>query len=286
MFVIPFLFSLQILFFSPLFAGDIDVHHSASFPEKRHFEMLKNSFKIKSVRPFPRIEKPKESSWGGHLSAQNFKTNAEKAELFNHQKSVRTVLKNLPAGHTSSLQKLEIKNEKHVSRGMANSKKVILNTGNIDTQNELMAVFIHELGHIVDLGKMKGKDGKKTLFYDGKIPVLSDDDSLGFYRISWKDAKNRKKDSDWKDFITGYAMTNPFEDFAEHYLFYRLHGEKFRSAQKYSKVLAKKYAFLKDKVFNGKEFQIEKVVQNPFVPGVMWDATLMDYQIRDLIAAN
>lgn len=221
----------------------------------------------------PRSTKP----WDGHFAAKNFDKPAEKNSLATIKKNLRKVVIGLPKDHTAALKSLEIRNERHVSRGLANSKKIILNTGNIDTEAELKAVFVHELGHVVDLGRLKGYNQTLSEFRDGTRKIYTDDPSVQFYRLSWKDSSTRHRGSSRYDFISEYGMTTPFEDFAESYLFYRLHGAKFRAATKKSAVLAQKYNFLKNQVFAGQEFQTDEQVDH-YVPGLIWDATLLSHR--------
>ena len=244
------------------------------------------ALRTRKIRPFPRIDRVNNERWSGHLSATNFHTDSDKKSLINYKKSIQTVIKGMPSKHTEHLQELEIRNESHFSRGMANSKKMIIHTGTIDTEKELMAIFLHELGHVVDLGLLKSSEkGRVTNFYDGTTPILSDDPSLKYYRISWKNAETRKKHTERKDFISGYSMTNPFEDFSEHYLFYRLHGDKFRYAAKHSTILKEKYNFFRYQVFEGQEFQTTKGDER-FLPGLIWDTTLVDFDKSDLLVSG
>jgi hypothetical protein len=159
---------------------------------------------------------------------------------------------------------------------MANSQMMILNTESIRSDEELKAVFTHEMGHIVDLGMLKSNSYTKTLFWTSGTQVFANDPSLDFYHLSWVDYKTKSPLAVRSDFVSGYAMTSPFEDFAESYLFYRLHGEKFRQVATYSQVLAAKYEFLKKSVFNGEEFQTKKAEQG-FLHNLIWDATLVRF---------
>ncbi len=232
-----------------------------------------------STRPFPVV---RDIPWGGHFSAKNFKTPSDKTELSQIKKSIRTAVVNLPKEHVSILQNLEVKKERNVSRGMANRQKMILHTDSIDSNKELISVFVHEMGHLVDLGFFVGTRGISTSFRDVKKIVLSDDRSLRFYRLSWVSSKRRKTLAVRADFVSGYAMTDVFEDFAESYLFYRIHGEKFRLVMQESKILVSKYNFMKDVVFNGVEFQINK--ETDFVSNMIFDATLVQFEIGDFVA--
>lgn len=221
--------------------------------------------------------KAPQKRWDGHFSSKDFSTSEEKVELKNIKKIIGTTLVSLPKEHTQALQSLEIRNKSHVSRGMANSKKMILHVGSVEDDQELAAVFTHEMGHVVDLGVLKGAHGSASKFTDNSQAILSDDLSVAFYELSWKNQDTRYKNASKNDFVSGYAMANAFEDFAESYIFYRLHGEKFRMATQKSKVLQAKYDFLKKFVFANEEFQLDKDMPATFVSGLIWDTTLLDF---------
>jgi hypothetical protein len=211
--------------------------------------------------------------WTGHFAATNFKqTQTDRLRLSFAKKEIRETILALPKWHTDALNTLEIRNESNVSRGLSSAKKIILHTNSIESSDELKSVFIHEMGHIVDLGAITGKRGNRTNFKDGNTPVLSDDLSVKFYEISWKNTTNTKQNSKRTDFVSGYAQTDCFEDFAESYLFYRLHGENFRAAAQNSSLLQNKYNFLKQYVFGNTEFGLEKI--NVAIEPI-FDATLL-----------
>lgn len=211
--------------------------------------------------------------WTGHFAAKNFRqTQTDRLRLSFAKKEIRETILALPKWHTDALNTLEIRNEANVSRGLSSAKKIILHTNSIESSDELQSVFVHEMGHIVDLGAITGKKGNRTRFKDGNTPVLSDDLSLKFYTISWTSASTQKRNSKRADFVSGYAQTDCFEDFAESYLFYRLHGENFRALAKSSSLLQSKYNFMKQYAFGDTEFGLEK--ENKAIDPV-FDATLI-----------
>jgi len=250
---------------------DVKMHEASRKNPTKKFVVNINEKESKTTIP-----------WNGHFAANNFRTKSSQKELKKIKDILRKTISNLPKKHTEILDRLEVKNQEHVSRGMANGHKMILNVGTIESEEELAAIFLHEMGHVVDLGYFKGnyKTGKSE-FYDGKKPIYKDDRSLAFYRLSWKNALARKKHSKRSDFVSGYGMSDPFEDFSEHYIFYRLHGEKFRSLAKKSKTLQKKYNFMRYNVFAMEEYQTEKVINNGF-GGDIWDTTLVSYEIKEI----
>jgi len=246
--------------------------------ESVHFVARRPIF-IKKTRPFPLV---RNNFWGGKFSARNFSGKSGQIKLSRVKQSLKTAMKSLPAGHLRGLKTIEIRNQTHFSRGMGNGEKIILHTKSIESKKELLAVFLHELGHVVDLGMLFGKSDKKSEFRDGKNAIFSNDPSIEFYKISWEREKIRQKSSNRADFVSGYAMTDCFEDFAESYLFFRLHGEKFRVRATKSAKLRAKYDFLRDRVFGGREFQLKKRDGGFLSRGnFIFDATLIDFSMRD-----
>jgi hypothetical protein len=222
-------------------------------------------------------------NWQGHFSAKNFTSNQEKQELISIQNSLSCTLASLPKQHVNLLKSLEIRNKYHVSRGMANSEKIILHIKSIENNKELAAVTIHELAHIVDIGGFKGTpQAGESSFIDGNTPIYNNDLSVLFYKLSWQNTNTKKFRISSRDFVSGYASSDPFEDFAETYLFFRLHGEKFRKIKNRSVVLQQKYDFMQRFVFK-REFELNKPVSIN-TQGIKnnWDTTLLNFNDRDL----
>lgn len=165
----------------------------------------------------------------------------------------------LPEEHRIHLKHLTLYFTETGTRGMAGGNTMILRCSNV-TKEELVSVFIHEMGHIIDTGKMNGrKKAGKSKFKDFDRAIYNDDLSLEFYKLSWIDDKTLKKSSKKQDFVSGYAMSDPFEDFAETYNYYILHNQDFKILAKYNKVLKYKYEFMKNSVFNGQKYSVSDV---------------------------
>jgi len=264
-----FLFSVLTFFQTSVDIPTADNLHKSANNYRRQ------SLAVKQIHPFPKTFSL-ENDWQGHFSAKNFRFKQEDQLKLNETKKVlESAMAILPKKHLDALENLEVRNIYHPSRGMANKEKLILHIPAIENKEELTAVFIHEMGHIVDLGMINSINGGATEFYDNDKPIFSKDQSIQFYRLSWQTSYTLKPTAKREDFVSGYAMTEAFEDFAESYLFYRLHGEKFRKIMEGSKVLHQKYDFLKNVVFAGQEFQNNKECAN-FVQNFLWDATLLE----------
>ncbi len=129
----------------------------------------------------------------------------------------------------------------------------------IPSDSEFLKVFVHELGHVVDLHFLM----KKT---------FSSDPSDEFYAISWIDYNQKKKGMNVDDFVSGYALTNKYEDFAESFAFYVFHNDEFKRRASKNASLARKYNFLADNVFASAEFQGTSF-EAKSVPSYIWDTT-------------
>lgn len=127
---------------------------------------------------------------------------------------------------------------------------------------EALSVSIHEFWHFLDLYILK-KWVFKDLSYD-------------FYEISWDERNILKINSKKEDFVSGYAMTNMYEDFAESFNFYILHNYEFQKRAKESEKLQKKYDFFKKYVFIKQEF-ITDEYSFPITEKFIWDTTKQDF---------
>jgi hypothetical protein len=175
-------------------------------------------------------------------------------------------------------------------RGLGGGSTIILRCQNI-ADRELVSVLVHELGHIQDTGVMNGNFwAGKSSFMDGAAPVYLDDPSLEFYRISFLDESTRKSTATDSDFVTGYAKTDPFEDFAETYNFYLLQGPAFREMLEESQSLQKKYDFMREVVFAGQEFDYSLPLIGAVRPGNglkngrNYDSTVLEFDLKKFLA--
>ena len=195
---------------------------------------------------------------------------------------VYRTLKSLPSEPVKHLKNLTLYFSDTGRRGLGGGDTIILRCQNV-TDEELVGVLVHEIGHIMDTGVMKGtRDTGISSFMDGAKPVYEDDPSLNFYRLGWADEKTVRWNVTDKDFVSGYAMTDPYEDFAETYAFYILHGNEFRELMQHNDILKKKYTFLKTRVFDGKEYFNGK--DETEADERHYDVTVLPYDITKFFA--
>lgn len=132
---------------------------------------------------------------------------------------------------------------------------------------EALSVSIHEFWHFYDIYILQ-----KWVFKD-----LSDD----FYRISWDERNILKNWVKIEDFVSGYAMTNMYEDFAESFNFYVLHNKDFEIKAKFSPKLQQKYDYFKKYIFTNNEFVTDEFYI-PIKEKNIWDTTKQDFDFEKL----
>lgn len=194
------------------------------------------------------------------------------------------VLRKLPYEHTETLKNIVLDYDPKAHRGLGGKSLIILRAVNM-SEEEFNGVLIHEIGHNADLGHLTESDKKKASeFKDGKKIIYEGDPSLYFYRISWKSDEERKKSASNLDFVSGYALSDPFEDFAESYVYYVLHNKKFKSLTQTSPSLLAKYQFMRDVVFEGKEYDTgEYITENLWRRP--WDITVLSYNLDNFLSS-
>lgn len=131
---------------------------------------------------------------------------------------------------------------------------------------EFAKLFMHELAHYIDIYAYS----PSWSGYD-----VSDD----FYHISWQ-KPNIKRAREWIiDFVSGYAATNQYEDFAESFVFYIFHNATFADRALRSESIRQKYLFFANRIFTrgqfqGTDFSIGRV------PSYLWDTTKISYSLK------
>jgi hypothetical protein len=226
--------------------------------------VIKESLAESNVIEYTRLAASDETSYAQELNNLGIKlhpgtdfkpeSNGSPRSL-NHCKSlVYRTLKSLPEGPVNKLKHLTLYFSDTGHRGLGGGNTVILRCQNV-ADEELVGVLVHEMGHIMDTGVMKGSYfAGKSEFMDGENPVYRNDKSLGFYRLSFEDENTLRPGIDKYSFVSGYAGSDPWEDFAESFAYYVLHGDEFRKLAENNEILQKKYDYLKNTVFNGKEY--------------------------------
>lgn len=112
--------------------------------------------------------------------------------------------------------------------------------------------IIHEAGHNLQFSRfgVNFKDGKLKEFSDISW-ILKDS---GFIINPELDTDTKPDTVNYQGFVSDYSMTAPAEDFAETFSYYMIYSEYFRYKLQYDKILKVKYEWMKNNVFDGREY--------------------------------
>lgn len=150
-------------------------------------------------------------------------------------------------------------------RGRMQDAKILISPY-ILRDTEFTKLFIHELAHYIDIYAYS----PSWSGYD-----VSDD----FYHISWQ-TPNIKRAREWIiDFVSGYAATNQYEDFAESFVFYIFHNATFADRALRSESIRQKYLFFANRIFTRGQFQGTDFSLGR-VPSYLWDTTKISYSLK------
>jgi hypothetical protein len=192
----------------------------------------------------------------------------------------------MPTEHVEAVHKLTLSFDPTVRRGSAGGNTMIIRCVNVEAA-ELVAIVIHELGHVVDTGLLHATSlGSTSSFVDRGKVVYSSDPSVDLYSISWQDNRSFTEHDETQDFVSLYAMTNPYEEFADAYLMYVLHGPLFRFYGYRNDSLEEKYAFMRDVVFDGFEFDFAPEELPTIVESNdrVYDISQLDFVLESFLA--
>lgn len=146
------------------------------------------------------------------------------------------------------------------------SGKSIRLSPSVPQENEFVQLLVHEVAHYIDI---------YSLISIGKNP----DPSSYFYEISWEGSKTKRPTETIASFVSGYAATNQWEDFAESLTFYVFHNDTFAERALKNESLRKKYLFFSTYVFvNGTFLDTDFGVGA--VPSYIWDTTKVPVSVK------
>lgn len=136
----------------------------------------------------------------------------------------------------------------------------------VTRDTEFAKLFVHELAHYIDI---------YVFFSNGIWRDISDD----FYTISWQSPTAKRSKQGTMDFVSGYAATNQYEDFAESFVFYIFHNATFADRAYRSESMRQKYLFFANSVFSNGYFQGTDYSIG-VVPSYVWDTTKVAYSLQ------
>lgn len=149
-------------------------------------------------------------------------------------------------------------------RGRIKGRAISLSSS-VVRDSEFLKLFIHELGHFVDIYVFNN--------------LLNKDVSQDFYAISWQNPTTKRAWQKQQNFVSGYSATSQYEDFAESFVFYIFHNRVFEERALRDDMVRQKYLFFQTYVFpqwtfTDTDFSVGKI------PSYTWDTTKLPISLQ------
>lgn len=192
-------------------------------------------------------------------------------DVFSQTNSIKQVLTHNSFSNIISNLWIDLFKTKFDVRGKMKNGKVKLYWV-LDIKNsELIAVFIHELAHYIDIYYLNDDNDEDY------------DNSNNFYDIAWDSTKTIKSNMKWWDFVSWYSMTNKYEDFAETFTYYILHNSDFLKKTENSQVLKQKYDFFWKYLFENSEYELKDFWDWEEIKDYYRDITKIDVNLEKFL---
>ncbi len=164
-------------------------------------------------------------------------------EILPHQRNVAdTVLRTLPSACREHLQHFAVLYDKNNQRGLGGKTTIIIDGTVADS--EFMGLLTHECGHVIHGNLLGNAPSGASGFRDGNDVFFRDSPAFAFFALSWNSERVMKAGLGDKDFVSGYAKSDAFEDFAETFTVYALHRPAMRQQAKVSAIVAAKLQWM------------------------------------------
>ncbi len=159
-----------------------------------------------------------------------------------HKKLATAALSALPSGCRDHLKNFSVLYQGAKRRGLGGKTTIILDGSVPDA--EFVALLAHECGHVIHGNLLGSATSGASTFKDGGDTFYSDSTAVTFWQISWTNATTRKAVAKDADFVSGYAKSDAFEDFAETLAAYTLQRDMLRERATDNAVIAAKLQWM------------------------------------------
>jgi len=163
-----------------------------------------------------------------------------------HKKLAAQVFGALPSSCAGHIRTFSILYKDVKYRGLGGKTTIIVDGTAPD--DEFAALLTHECGHVISGNLVGSPSAGESNFHDGKDAFYADASVVNFFSISWENERTMKKGTKDADFVSGYASSDIFEDFAETFAAYVLQRPYLRQRAKANKAIAQKLAWMEQNI--------------------------------------
>ncbi|HVW66241.1 MAG TPA: hypothetical protein VHA78_00750 [Candidatus Peribacteraceae bacterium] len=152
------------------------------------------------------------------------------------------VLERLPSLCRDNLKNFYVLYQGATQRGLGGKTTIIIDGHAVG--NEFVGLMVHECGHVIHGNLLGDITSGASNFTDGNDVFAKDSPAAAFFSISWSTPNVMKAGLTKKDFVSGYAQTNCFEDFAETFTGYVLERPWMETRAKSDPIIAAKLQWM------------------------------------------
>lgn len=193
-----------------------------------------------------------------------------------HQELADDTLRALPPHCRTFLKNFYVQYVNVKQRGLGGKTTIIIDGTAPDA--EFVGLLVHECGHVTHGNLLGNAASGESAFRDGKDVFYSDSPVAAFFSISWSTESVLKKGMKKSDFVSGYAQSDAFEDFAETFAMYILHRPALKERAKSNTVIAAKLKWMETYLPLNEDALGESTYSwNKTVP---WDITKLPYKLN------
>lgn len=203
---------------------------------------------------------------GASAAPYSISTNASEKDVHSRKMLLWDILTSRSWDFSYSSLRIFIDAYLYEPRGRMKGSAITL-SNKVLKDGEFAKLFVHEFAHFLDVSILTSRSRR--------IP----DPSLDFYRISWQSPTVKYPSENLSAFVSGYAATNQYEDFAESLTFYVFHNTTFYDRALKNESLRKKYLFLQNQVFSQGEF-VDTDFSIGMLPNYVWDTTKISISLQ------
>lgn len=232
------------------------------------------STKKKRTFPAPYLASVTQKSSLSSVSSKPTLAFLDQPSITPHHKELATaVFMALPAGCRDNIRTFSILYKDAKYRGLGGKTTIIIDGSVNDT--EFIALLAHECGHVISGNLTGNASAGNSAFWDGKNAFATDAPVLSFFTASWENERTLKKGTTNEDFISGYAKTDIFEDFAETFAAYVLQRPYLKKRAETNTAIAQKLTWMEQNLPMSEE-AIGKTTYAG-TSKVPWDVTKLPY---------
>lgn len=152
------------------------------------------------------------------------------------------LLRTLPSLCRDNLKNFYVQYDPKKQRGLGGKTTIMVDGTAGDA--EFLSLITHECGHVMHGNLLGNSRTGQSAFHDGSDTFAADSAAAAFFSISWTSERILKAEAVSKDFASGYAASDAFEDFAETFTLYVMHRNAFREQAKHSTAMARKLQWM------------------------------------------